>query len=71
MKITLEIEGMMCGMCESHINNTIRSNFTVKKVKSSHRKGKTIITTEENIDKEALKNVIAETGYTLKSIEIS
>lgn len=24
IKTTLGIEGMMCGMCESHINNAIR-----------------------------------------------
>ena len=37
-KITLEIDGMMCGMCESHINDAIRKAFSVKKVSSSHSK---------------------------------
>ena len=31
-KITLQIDGMMCGMCESHINDAIRSNLNVKKL---------------------------------------
>ena len=31
VKITLEIQGMACGMCASHINDTIRKNFGVKK----------------------------------------
>lgn len=35
-KMVLEIEGMSCGMCESHINDTIRRQFAVKKVSSSH-----------------------------------
>lgn len=26
-KITIQIEGMMCGMCEAHINETIRNAF--------------------------------------------
>ena len=39
IKTTLGIEGMMCGMCESHINNAIRNNFKVKKVSSSKNKG--------------------------------
>lgn len=30
-QITLKIDGMMCGMCESHINESIRNNFSVKK----------------------------------------
>ena len=33
IKTTLTIDGMMCGMCESHMNDVIRKNFTVKKVK--------------------------------------
>ena len=37
-QITLKIDGMMCGMCESHINESIRNNFSVKKVTSSHTK---------------------------------
>ena len=25
-KITVKIDGMMCGMCESHMNDTFRQN---------------------------------------------
>ena len=32
VKITLEVKGMACGMCESHINDTVRRQFEVKKV---------------------------------------
>ena len=28
---TLKIDGMMCGMCEAHMNDLIRKNFKVKK----------------------------------------
>ena len=49
LKITVDIEGMMCGMCEAHINDVVNSNFQVKKVKSSHSKGKTEIITEMRI----------------------
>lgn len=38
LKITVSIEGMACGMCEAHINDTIRNAFQVKKVASSHTK---------------------------------
>ena len=41
IKTTVEVNGMMCGMCESHVNEAVRKNFTVKKVQSSHtRPGK-------------------------------
>ena len=43
VKTTLKIDGMMCGMCESHVNDTVRKVGAVKKVTSSHTKGKTAI----------------------------
>ena len=43
IKTTLKIDGMMCGMCESHVNDAIRKAFpAVKKVTSSHGKGETV-----------------------------
>ena len=68
IEITLKIEGMMCGMCESHVNAAVRNAFDVKKVTSSHSDGKTVIITENDIPDEKIKEVIAETGYELKEI---
>ena len=34
LKITLGVDGMMCGMCESHVNDAVRKAFPVKKVTS-------------------------------------
>lgn len=67
-KITLQIEGMMCGMCENHVNDAIRNAFDVKKVTSSHTKKTTVIETESTISDDALKAVIDKTGYTLNGI---
>ncbi len=65
IKITMKIDGMMCGMCESHINDTIRKSFSVKKVTSSHSKGETEIIADSHISEDDLKKAIHETGYTL------
>ena len=70
VEIRLKIDGMMCGMCESHINDCIRSHFPVKKVSSSHRKGETVILAETAPDETALREVIAQTGYELKDIRV-
>lgn len=67
-KLTLKIDGMMCGMCESHVNDTIRKSFKVKKVSSSHSKGETVIIAPEDISDEALKSAISETGYKVISV---
>ncbi len=65
----LEISGMMCSMCESHINDAIRNNFKVKSVKSNHKTGICRIKSEEKLDEELLIKVISETGYEVKLIK--
>ena len=50
IKTTLKIDGMMCGMCEAHMNELIRSNFKVKKVSSSAKDGETVIISEDALD---------------------
>ncbi len=64
----LEINGMRCSMCESHVNDVVRKNFDVKSVKSSHSKNETIIKTKEELDLDKLKEVIASTGYELVNV---
>lgn len=63
VKTVLKIDGMMCSMCESHINDAIRNNFSVKKVSSSHSKGECEVLSESALDNEKLKEVIDKTGY--------
>ena len=68
IRTTLQIDGMMCGHCEAHVNDTIRQAFPVKKVESSHTKKETVILSEEPLVEEKLRAVIAQTGYTLGEI---
>ena len=49
-KYTLVVDGMMCGMCESHVNDAVRKAFPVKKVTSSHSRKQTVVVAEEPID---------------------
>ena len=69
IKTTLSIDGMMCGMCESHINDTIRQNFKINKVTSFHSKGATEIISENPIDESALKEAVGKTGYKVLEIK--
>ena len=68
IETVIKIDGMMCGMCESHINDIIRKSFAVKKVTSSHAKGETVILTEQDIDDAKLKEVIDKTGYEIGTV---
>ena len=67
-KITVEVDGMVCGMCESHVNDAIRKAFPIKKVTSSHSKGQTVILTKTDIDESALRTAIGVTGYAVKTV---
>ena len=68
-KTTLKVDGMMCGMCESHVNDAVRGAFSVKKVTSSHSRGETVIISEGELDEAALSEVIGKTGYEVKSVK--
>ena len=63
IETTVKVDGMMCGMCEGHINDAIRSHFQVRKVSSSHSKGRTVIRSQEALDQVQLRQVIDATGY--------
>lgn len=68
IKTTVKIDGMMCGMCESHMNNKIRNSFKVKSVKSSHTKGESVILSETKLNEADLRAAIEEIGYTPLSV---
>ena len=68
-KITVDVEGMMCGHCEAHVNETVRKNFDVKDVTSSHSKGKTEIISEAELDEAKLKDVIEAEEYKVLGIK--
>lgn len=69
VKTTLGIEGMACGMCESHVNEAIRNAFKVKKVTSSHKDKQTVIISEAELDEAKIRATVESTGYTFVSIE--
>ena len=60
---TMKMEGMMCGMCESHMNDAVRNKFNPKKVTSSRKDNETVIISKERIDEDELRKVVTDTGY--------
>ena len=67
-KTTVQVGGMSCNMCESHVNEAVRKAFAVKKVTSSRKKNLTEIVSETPLDPDALRAVIAQTGYAVGDI---
>lgn len=68
IQYTVAVEGMACGMCEAHVNDAVRRAFPVRRVKSSHTKGETVIVCDGPLDEARLRQVIAGTGYTVGGI---
>ncbi|MCM1236302.1 MAG: cation transporter [Ruminococcus flavefaciens] len=68
IKMTLEVEGMACAMCEAHVNDAVRNAFPIKKVTSSHTKKQTVIIAEQDISERELKDAVAKAGYDVVSV---
>ncbi len=68
IKPMVEIEGMVCGICEAHINEAVRNAFQVKKVTRSHTKKQTVIIVEKDIPEQELRDVIGKSGYEVVSV---
>ena len=62
-KYTIQVNGMMCGMCESHVNDAVRKAFPVKKVTSSRGRNETTVFAETELDEESLCAAISAAGY--------
>ena len=64
VKTVIEVDGMMCGMCEAHVNDAVRAAFPdVKKVTSSRAKKRTEILSDAPIDEQKLRDTVSATGY--------
>ncbi len=63
-EIIIEVEGMRCGMCESHVCDAIRrSSDKVKKVTASHLKNFADVIAEDDASPEQIAAAIAAQGY--------
>lgn len=69
IKTTVKIDGMMCSMCEAHINDAIRRNFNVKKVKANRKKKEALIESEEVLDQDRIRKTIEDLGYDVLGFE--
>ena len=62
-KVTMNIEGMMCGHCEARVKQTLEAIDGVEKADVSHEKGTAIVTLKGDVSVEALKAAVEAQGY--------
>lgn len=69
IKTTVVIDGMMCNMCEAHVNDAIRKEYPeIQSVRSRHKKGVTEIISDRAYTKEELSELLDQTGYTVVEV---
>ena len=68
VKITVNVEGMMCPHCEAHVNEAIKAAFQAEDVVSSHEKKTTVFTSPEHVDEDKIREVIKNAGYKVTGI---
>ena len=71
IKTVVKVEGMMCPMCEAHVNDAVRNNLNVKKVTSSHKNAECVILSDASIDESRLRAVIEKEGYSTGNITVA
>ena len=67
VKITVNVEGMMCPHCEAHVNEAVKAAFQAEDVVSSHEKKTTVLHSPEHIDEDK-PEVIKNAGYEVTGI---
>ena len=70
-KIVLNIDGMSCGMCEAHIQDTIRNTVPdAKKVKADRKKKTAVFLTDNVPEEKTIRRAIDKTGYTYEGMSV-
>lgn len=69
MKKTINIEGMMCGHCESHVNKALSAIEGVTVESVSHDTGKAVVEITGAVTDEALKAAVEACDYKVLGIE--
>ena len=68
IKVTVNVEGMMCPHCEAHVNEAVKKAFGVEDVISSHENKTTVFTAPEKVDEEKVRQTIKDAGYEVTGI---
>ena len=62
----LDVEGMMCGKCQAHVQKALEGVAGVTAVEVSLENGTASVTMENEVADETLGNAVTEAGYEVK-----
>lgn len=69
MKKRMTIEGMMCGHCEARVKKVLEALEGVQGAVVSHEAGTAIVSLNEEVSDEVLKETVEAEGYTVISVQ--
>ena len=70
IKITLNIEGMMCNNCVKHVEEAIESTGIAQKYVVDKDAKTAVITAKKDADVEVFKAAVTDAGYTVTGEEV-
>lgn len=62
-EITLKVTGMMCGGCENRVKSAVGNIDGVENVTADHTTGKVVITSNDNVTEDIIKEALEDIGY--------
>ena len=65
----IQINGMMCEHCESHIRKALYAIPGVNEVKANHFKGEALVLSAEELSEDDVRNAVTNAGYEFLSME--
>ncbi len=68
IRTIVSVDGMMCPMCEKHVNEAVSRAFDVGSVISDHSIKSTVIESQDSLDEARLTQVIVDAGYQVTGI---
>ena len=69
MKVTMKINGMMCGHCSGRVKQVLEALPSVESALVSHETDSAVVTVTEQIDPKILKDTVEAQGYTVVEIQ--
>ena len=69
-KVTLHIEGMMCGHCENAVKKALEAIDGVEHAEADHKAGTAFVVLSKTVDNDVMKKAVEAEDYQVTSIEV-
>lgn len=68
-EVIVKVEGMMCGGCETRIQNALKTQKEVQNVHASHVEGTVVLQLNADLAEDIIRQKIENLGFQVKEIK--